>query len=70
MLSKRMKSLLIFSFLLLMRFGIYPVSAQTNPGELSSDQFEDPLDKCQVCHAEIYEQWDGYTFVSRKRPIL
>ncbi|MBE0524239.1 MAG: hypothetical protein IBX40_07905 [Methanosarcinales archaeon] len=53
-----------------MRFGIYPVSAQTNPGELSSDQFEDPLDKCQVCHAEIYEQWDGYTFVSRKRPIL
>lgn len=59
MLSKRMKSLLIFSFLLLIGFDINPVSAQTNPGELSSDLFEDPLDKCQICHAEIYEQWEG-----------
>lgn len=35
------------------------VLAETAPGELSSDQFEDPLDRCQLCHAEIYSQWDG-----------
>ena len=35
------------------------VCAQTAPGELSSDQFEDPLSRCQVCHAEIYKQWEG-----------
>jgi hypothetical protein len=34
------------------------VCAQTAPEELSSDQFEDPL-RCQVCHAEIYKQWEG-----------
>ena len=35
------------------------VLAQTAPGDLSSDQFEDPLSRCQVCHAEIYKQWEG-----------
>jgi len=34
------------------------VCAQTAPGELSSDQFEDPL-RCKGCHAEIYKQWEG-----------
>jgi len=34
------------------------VIAETAPGELSSDQFEDPLD-CKSCHAEIYQQWEG-----------
>jgi len=33
--------------------------AETAPGEFSSDQFADPLKKCQSCHAEIYKQWDG-----------
>lgn len=59
MLSKRMNTLLILVVHFLIGFGMIPVSAQTNPGELSSDQFEDPLDKCQVCHTEIYEQWEG-----------
>jgi hypothetical protein len=35
------------------------VSAETDHGELSSDQFQDPLDKCRLCHAEIYKQWNG-----------
>ena len=54
-----MKISLILSVLFFYGSGMIPVSAQTNPGELSSDQFEDPLDNCKACHAEIYEQWNG-----------